>query len=216
MKYVLAILLAFCGMTSWAEGAWSDIFNWEAPLTLTPPYSPATNQNKSGENIGGIEFKGTYSTFTIDDSAIKEKSQSARFYFGYLTQTNEMRAYARSIITVKAVENQAILGIAFAGAKVGSEYLYTETPGTWDEGAWTPSEQGVTEVQFLVLATINCTKTTVDGSDWNSVDDISVDSSGDVESWTDMQGRTYTHRPQAAGIYICRHTSGKVTRALVR
>lgn len=65
-----------------------------------------------------------------------------------MTQTNEMRAYARSIITIKAVENQAILGIAFAGAKVGSEYLYTETPGIWDEGAWTPSEQGVTEVQF--------------------------------------------------------------------
>ena len=97
MKYVLAILLAFCGMTSRAEGAWSDIFNWEAPLTLTPPYSPATSQNKSGEYIGGVEFKGTYSTFTIDDSAIKEKSQSARFFFGYLTQTNEMRAYARSI-----------------------------------------------------------------------------------------------------------------------
>lgn len=185
-------------------------------MTLTPPYSPATSQNKSGEYIGGVEFKGTYSTFTIDDSAIKEKSQSARFYYGYLTETNEMRAYARSIITVKAVENQAILGITFAGAKVGSDYLYTETPGTWDEGAWTPSEQGVTEVQFAVLATINCTKTTVDGSDWNSVDDISVDSSGDVVSWTDMQGRTYTHRPQAVGIYICRHASGKVTRALVR
>ena len=105
MKYVLAILLAFCGLTSWAEGIWNDVFNWEASLTLTPPYSPATAQNRSGATIGGVEFKGKYSTFTIDDSAIKEKSQSARFYFGYLTQTNEMRAYASSVITVKVAEN---------------------------------------------------------------------------------------------------------------
>lgn len=216
MKYVLAILLAFCGLTSRAEGTWSDVFNWEASLTLTPPYSPATAQNRSGANIGGVEFQGKYCTFTIDDSAIKEKSQSARFYFGYLTQTNEMRAYASSVITVKAVENQAILGISFAGAKVGADYMYTETPGTWTDGVWTPTQQGVTEVQFAVSATINCTKTTVDGSDWNAVDDISVDAVGETVSWTDMQGRTYTRRPQVAGIYICRHASGKVTRSLIK
>ena len=216
MRYVLAILLAVCSLTSRAESAWSDTFNWEASLTLNPPYSPATAQNRSGDNIGGVEFKGEYSTFVIDDSAIKEKSQSARFYFGYLTQANEMRAYASSVITVKAVENQSILGIAFEGAKVGEGYLYTETPGTWDEGVWTASAQGVTEVQFSVLATINCIKTTISGTEWNSVDDISVDAAGEVVSWIDMQGRRYNSRPQTAGVYICRHASGKVTRTLIR
>ncbi len=216
MKYVLAILLAFCGLTSWAEGIWNDVFNWEASLTLTPPYSPATAQNRSGATIGGVEFKGKYSTFTIDDSAIKEKSQSARFYFGYLTQTNEMRAYASSVITVKVAENQSILGIGFEGAKVGADYLYTETPGTWTDGVWTPAQQGVFEVRFEVLATINCTKTTINGTEWNSVDDISINAEGETVSWTDMQGRTYTHRPQAAGIYICRYASGKVTRSLIK
>lgn len=216
MRFVLAIVLAFCGLTSRADGTWSDIFNWEASLTLNPPYSPATAQNRSGDNIGGVEFKADYTTITIDDSDIKEKSQSARFYFGYLTQANEMRAYASSVIAVKAVANQAILGVTFEGAKVGADYLYTETPGTWDQGAWTPTEQGVTEVQFFVTATINCTKTTVSGTEWNSVDDISADTDGAVVSWTDMQGRTYTSRPRSAGVYICRHTSGKVSRTLVR
>lgn len=215
MKYVLVIFLAFCGLTSRAEGTWSDVFNWEASLTLNPPYSPATAQNRSGANIGGVEFKGNYTTFAIDDSAIKEKSQSARFYFGYLTQTNEMRAYASSVITVKAAENQAILGVTFEGAKVGADYLYTETPGTWTDGAWTPAQKGVTEVRFDVLATINCTKTTVNGTEWNSVEDISTDAA-EVVSWTDMQGRTYTSRPQVAGVYICRRASGKVIRMLVK
>lgn len=205
-----------CGIASHAQSVWSDAFNWEASLTLVPPYPPATAQNRSGATIGGVEFKGEYSVFVINDKDIKEKSQSARFYYGYLTQTNELRAYVGSVVIIKAAKNQAISSVAFEGAKVGSDYLYTETPGTWEQGVWTPTEQGVTEVQFAVLATINCTKTTVNGTAWNAVDDISIYADAEIVSWTDMQGRTYTRRPRTAGIYICRRASGKVTRVLVK
>ncbi len=216
MRYIFTLLLVCCALGSQAAEAWENVFNWKSPLTLTPPFSPATADNRSGEFVGGVEFKGGNCTFYIDDNGIKEKSQSARFYYGYLTQTNELRVYPGSSIVIKASDRQAIKSIAFEGAKVGADYLEAETAGTWSDGVWTPGKAGQTEVKFDVLATINCTVTSVSGAEWDSVDDISADSDGEAVSWTDLQGRTYTARPQTAGIYICRYASGKVARELIK
>lgn len=217
MKYFIAALMLAFGLNANAEWIWGDTYNWESPLTLTPPFSPATAENRSGDYVGGVEFKGNYSTITIDDSAKKEQSQSARFYFGYLTQTNELRVYPGSIIKIVGSERQTIRGVRFSGAKVGAEYLEANiADGKWDEGLWGVNTEEVTEVSFTVLATINCTQITVSGNDWDSVDDISVDTEGEIVSWTDMQGRTYNERPQTAGIYLCRYSNGKVARTLVR
>lgn len=189
------------------------VFNWEKPSTLTPAYSAPTSSAPSGEYISNVTFTNNGVSFKIIDDDVKELSRRARFYFGYNTQTVEMRAYLDSEIVVTAPDGMAIESVEWQGAKVGSDYL-TALYGTWNGTSWhtdnKTNEPGT--MSFYVDATINCTSVTVRCTPLAGVEDIAADAARCT--WYTMQGTQLDDEPSTHGIYICRkaQTISKVIR----
>ena len=209
MKKVLLTLL-LC-VTFGGAFAQTSVFDWSNPGLLTPAYPAPTAGNRYGEYISNVTFTAGDATLTIDDSSVKEQSQRARFLFGYVTQTVEMRAYATSVITIEVPESQAIKSIAFEGAKVSDEYIsYGGTDGTFSGTAWTATDGvDVCKVDLDILATINCTRTTVTATT-AGVDGITTDADS-TTTWYTIDGLQLSAEPTAPGLYIVRK-GHKVTK----
>lgn len=203
MKKLLLTLLL--GVVTCAVYAQTAVFDWSAPGSLTPSYPAPTADSRYGEYISNVTFTANDVTLKIDDSSVKELSQRARFLYGYVTQTVEMRAYASSVITIEVSQDKAITSILFEGAKVGDDYLsYTGTDGAFSGTQWTAAPgTSVCKVDLDVLATINCTRTTVNFAT-AGVDDISVDGDDAASQWYTLSGMALQAEPQAPGLYIVR------------
>ena len=213
IKSLMACVLAF------ASCAYADtvtaIFNWSDPSTLSPAYPAPTSTNQSGEYIGNVVFSNKGVTVKINDDNVKELSRKARFYFGYLTQCCEMRAYYESDIIVTAPEGMTVSQISFEGAKVGNEYLIPyDEKSSFSGQTWTAGV-AAREAKFFVDVNINCTAMMVRCTGEAGVDDITADDTDTESQWFTLTGIQLNERPTAPGLYIQRK-GAKAERVLIR
>ena len=196
-------------------------FNWANPASLTPSYPVPDMNNRYGEYISNEEFTIGPLSLVVNDDDVAQQSQKARFLYGYMSQTVEMRAYYQSVITISASGNETISAVTWTDVDPVAEKLeYIGSQGTFKNNRWTVSDDylgQVTEVKFFVWATLNCTNTAVTtvkeiGSpddDQSSVSDI-ADNANTPTQWFTLQGMPINGCPDTPGIYIRRqdnHTS---------
>lgn len=213
MKHILAALALTLCTISHAQTQpemMTCVYNWAAPGSLTPAFDAPTSADRYGQYIGKVEFSAGPTTLYIDDSAIKEQSQAARFLYGYLTQEVEMRAYGASVIRFAADDGYSIYRIEMEGAKTGPEYLSCED-GTlrWSDptssiGVWEAVNTGCKVATLYVNATINCTLTRVVVQKTTGVDEITADGEHAPESWFTLQGTPLPEAPTTPGMYVRR------------
>lgn len=215
MKIRALFVAAAALLCSVAANAYTAVFDWSNPTGLTPAFNAPTSQNRYGEYLDAAVFTDNDVTFTVDDSMVKELSQKARFLYGYVTQTVEMRAYANSIITVTCPQGMEIASIAFKGAKADENYLsYTGSYGSMSGNVWTATAP-VSLVTLDVDATINCTRTTVTFAA-AGVEDIMADDGHIPAVWYTPGGMKLSGAPHTPGLYISVDTAGKARKVSVR
>lgn len=198
----LLIAIIFCVISSKADV--TAVFDWSTPTSLTPAYSAPTSSDRYGEYISNIEFSDNGVTFLINDDAVSESSRKARFVYGYLTQTVEMRAYLDSDIIITAPEGMCVHQVIFEGAKVDDNYMLSyDDDSTFVDGNWIAGTDA-REAKFYVGATINCTKTTVICTEGSGVGDIIADNAAASAEWYTLDGRKLSHNPTLSGVYIKR------------
>ena len=216
-KLFAAALLSVAAFSLYAQSTASTFsFNWANPSTLSPAYPAPTEDNRYGEYISNVTFTSGPVTLTVDDDAVLQGSQKARFLYGYLTRTVEMRAYELSNIVVKADAQYSIREITFDESSVRSVPLsYYMGEGTLDGNVWTayPGDP-VNEVVFDVDATTNLilTSVTLIPADEAGVDTVVSDGVAETTRWFTLSGVELARQPSAPGLYLKRrgHTTLKV------
>lgn len=209
MKKLLTYAVIAIGATLTAAAqTTAHTFNWASPGSLSPAYPAPTADNRYGEYISNVTFTAGPVQFTIDDNAVKEQSQRARFLYGYLTGTVEMRAYPNSVLTIEVPQDAVIESIIFEGAKADDNYMsYEGAYGTLEGNTWTAAPGAhVHTVLIDIDTTINCTRTTVNTA-VAAVTDVTADADGNPGTWYTLQGVPLQAEPLTPGLYIFRQGS---------
>lgn len=188
-------------------------FNWADPGSLTPSFGAPNSSNRYGEYISNVTFHSGPVSLLVNDDDVLQGSQKARFLYGYMTQTVEMRAYANSVLEFSVSQDSVITEIKFVQSVADDVPLdFGGTNGTLDGNTWTASNgEQVHRVIFDVIATTNLTNTvvTVEAADGglDAVGDIVID--GDAsEEWYTLQGIRLSRRPTVAGLFIRKSSEG--------
>lgn len=180
-------------------------FDWSNPTTLSPSYPSPTETKRSGEYVGNVKFTNNGVTMVVSDEEIKEKSQSARFYFGYNTGVCELRVYTNSDIIITAPTGMSITSIDFMGPEVGEYYLEPYCTGSWNGMIFTPDDENIhNEVKFYAPSRVEITNTVVTCSRVNAVTDIHDDVDDAQPVYYDLQGRPVDGNNITKGLYICK------------
>ena len=195
-----------------AQESVTGIFNWYDPESLTPAYSAPTDADRYGEYVGNVDFTDNGVTVRIYDDNVSQQSQKARFLYGYLTQTVELRVYGDSEILVTAPEGYVVQRVAFEGAEVDGYYLVAEDPqSTFDGQTWTAATAG-REASFIVDARrTSITSMTVTCQQAAGVADLTADDN-EPAIWYTLTGLRLQGQPTVPGMYICRR--GDLTRTV--
>lgn len=210
---ILAVLSVLCPV--FAAHTVRAVFNWADPSSLSPAFPAPNASNRYGEYISKVNFTADGVTLFIDDDAVKESSQKARFLYGYVTQCVEMRAYAGSDIVIEAPENMTVTRVQFEGAKADENYLTSyDAASTWSGQEWTPSTSA-SAARFYVAATINCTRITVVCTEDAGVEAVEADARAAEETWYNLQGVRLDKMPIAPGVYV-RSKGAKACKMIVR
>ncbi|MBO5052782.1 MAG: hypothetical protein J6C44_00910 [Muribaculaceae bacterium] len=204
--FVITLLFsAIAGNIMAEDGEIKGSFDWSNPGTLTPAYNAPDADNRSGDYVGNVDFTDNGVTFTVIDNDVKEKSQSARFYYGYNTGACELRIYVNSDIVIKAPAGMTVKSVQFFGPEVGPDYLDLYNQGNWDGMTFNVTEPSATEVKFYAPARVELSTTTVTCSTLNGVTDIiqDVDTNAPAKYY-DLQGRQVNASHLSPGLYIKR------------
>ncbi|MGM9854092.1 MAG: hypothetical protein ACI30N_09045 [Muribaculaceae bacterium] len=215
MKRILSLFFVFAALTAWTQEK-NSTFNWSNPVSLTPSYTAPTEDNRSGDYVGGVKFTSGDITFEVDDSEVSEQSRRARFYFNYATKQVELRAYSGSYITVTAAEGRSITTLILEGPQSDKYYLdmlspadgvtCTQTPPLYDRITWTVPA-GTTSVRFYAEDRTQLTRTIVTTTNAAAVTDIAADGQPLTSEYYTLQGHRLLHRPTAPGLYLERRGS---------
>ncbi len=214
MRYSITLFLCLVAAVISAQTQ-TAVFNWADPGSLTPAFEAPTSADRYGPYIGDTIFTTSEGvSFDIDDSKVKELSQKARFLYGYLTESVELRVYPQSSIIISAPEGKVITSIAFAGAKADDNYMdYVGENGQFKGNIWTATGSGASSVMFSISTTINCTSTTVIIGEDADVNDITYESDSGI--WFGIDGSRFNTEPVVPGIYI-HSINGRTSKILIR
>ena len=215
MKRIFLVIVAVAAVCqAFAAHTVQAVFNWADPQSLHPAFNAPTAENRYGEYISKVTFTADGVSLLIDDDAVKEGSQKARFLYGYNTRTVEMRAYPGSDIIIDAPENMTVARVQFEGAKADADYLTSyDEASTWSGQEWTPSAPAA-QAKFYVTTTINCTRIVVVCTEDAGVDAVEADEEAGTEAWFTLQGVRLEKTPSAPGVYV-RLKGSKVCKMIV-
>lgn len=204
--------LIFAASVSVAQESITAVFDWSKPESLDPAFRGPESGDKIGVNLDGAVFTSRGVKFRVDDSRVSEGSRKARFYWAYLTDGIELRAYMDTDIIITAPEGMAIQSVSFTGPQADSDSLTPcDTSGAWSGATWTAGTDA-SEVSFYVPVRCELTTTAVTCKAWNAVGSIAADPQ--PGQWYDLSGRPVTGRPSVPGVYLLRRGTS-VTRHLV-
>lgn len=214
MRTIFTSLLAFTALVLTPvvsaqtpdSGTVTANFNWSSPGSLSPAFSSPDETNRAGEYVGNVTFTDNGITFLVSDEDVKEKSRSARFYFGFNTQTCELRVYAESEIIITAPENMTVTSVTFSGPEADSERFFAYNEGSWNN--YTFELQGdATQnnvVKFYTESRIEITNTIVTCTPLNAVTDITADIDTTPAKYYDLSGRSVSVDNLTPGLYVKR------------
>lgn len=189
--------------------------------TLQPGNS---TENKDVNNVSGIEFVNGPMTLTI----AKEEGGDPKWWLT-TSNTYELRAYNKNVITVKANQNgYKLVKVVFTGTGVNKDV--TASTGSYANGVWTPEEAVaqdansndiVTAVTLTPGATMNINNINViyaedANATISAIDSIVVD--GDENApveYFNIQGVRVNADQLVPGLYIVRQGS-KTSKIIVK
>lgn len=194
----ILILALFAVLPAMAQTAF---FNWASPSSLTPAYTAPDAANRSGEYVGGVEFSDNGVIFKVEDIDVKEKSQSARFYYGYNTSAVELRIYTNSDIVITAPEGKVVRKVMFEGPECGAERIIPyDEKSTYTDYVWTAGTDART-AKFYCESRVELSTVTVTFAEEASVAGIVADNT-ETFVWYTLSGVSLPSKPSAKGIYI--------------
>ena len=217
MKHSLLTIIAIFTVCLGAQGSTvRGFFNWSDPGSLSPAFPAPNADNRYGEYISNVTFSDNGVTVMVNEDDVKEKSQCARFLYGYLTQAVEMRAYHNSDIIITAPEGMVVKRVQFTGAKADANYLTPYDENSAFNGQEWSTEQPGREVKFYVEATINCNSITVICTEAAGVEDIVADADAEAATvWYTLSGIAMNEKPSTPGVYV-RRQGAKVSKVVIK
>lgn len=205
--FVAIVLLTHFAVTK----AQSHTFKWSDPSSLTPSFPVPDNSNRAGDIVSGCMFTSGPVTAIINDEDAFEEPQKARFYWGYMTMTVELRIYGGSVINISVPETETIREVIFSGTDTTEKQIrYDGNQGIMSGSTWTATQNdNVTKLNFNILSSIKCTSTVVRTST-SGINETLVDLEDKDKSWYNLQGVRLPSTPTTKGYYICKSATGAV------